>query len=67
MFEFTVNGEARSIERPATISEFLTTRGIDERIVVVEYNGVILSRSQFAETRIGQSDNLEIVQMMAGG
>jgi thiamine biosynthesis protein ThiS len=67
MIEATVNGEKRTLNETITVSEFLHELGIDERVVVVEYNGDILPRVQFAKQRIASQDRLEIVQMMAGG
>ncbi len=67
MIQATINGEKRELSEAQTISQLLASRNINERIVVVEYNGVILARDKFAVTMINESDNLEIVQMMAGG
>ncbi len=67
MIEVMVNGEARQIDDSLTISEFLTVFKLHERMVVVEHNGEIVPRARFSETTITDGDNLEIVQMMAGG
>lgn len=67
MIEAAVNGEVRALEEPLSVSEFLEQLGVDERVVVVEYNGGILPRKQYGECRINNGDVLEIVQMMAGG
>jgi sulfur carrier protein len=67
MLELTVNGEKRTIERPMTVSEFLAQYNLHEKMVVAEYNLAILPRDQYAMTILSDGDNLEIVQMMAGG
>ena len=67
MFKAEVNGEIRSFDKAINISQFLKACEIDERIVVVEYNGQILPRIQYSEQVINSGDVLEIVQMMAGG
>ncbi|HEY3331513.1 MAG TPA: sulfur carrier protein ThiS [Capsulimonadaceae bacterium] len=67
MITITVNGDERQLNNPKTLSEFLAECGIPERIVVIEHNGVIIARPKFGETTIQEGDNLEIVQMMAGG
>jgi sulfur carrier protein len=67
MIQATINGEKRELDDHQTIAAFLASRNVNERIVVVEYNGDILAREKFATTEIGEGDNLEIVQMMAGG
>ncbi|MDR3707982.1 MAG: sulfur carrier protein ThiS [Capsulimonadaceae bacterium] len=63
----TINGEPREIEQGSTISVFLASIAINEKTVVVEYNGNILPRAEYAAQVIGPGDILEIVQMMAGG
>lgn len=67
MIQLRVNGEARSLDRSMSVSEFLAERGLQERMVVVEHNGEILARERYGDVFLQPSDNLEIVQMMAGG
>ena len=62
----TVNGEARETDA-ATVQEFLASRGLHARMVVVEQNEEIVPRERYAETPLTAGDRLEIVQMMAGG
>jgi thiamine biosynthesis protein ThiS len=63
----TVNGQAREIEGPVTLANYLQTLGLHERMIVVERNGEILRRDAFERTILRPGDTLEIVQMMAGG
>ena len=51
----------------ATLAEFLTSLDLRSQMVVVERNGEIVPRGQYAETPLTDGDVLEIVQMMAGG
>jgi len=67
MIEATINGETRPLPDPITISQFLKEIGIDERAVVVEYNGEIIVRGRYCTEMIMGGDVLEIVHMMAGG
>ncbi len=62
----TVNGESRETDA-VTVAEFLASRGLQARLVVVERNGEIVPRDGYAETALQDDDTLEIVQMMAGG
>lgn len=61
-----VNGEPRETEA-ATLAGFLAERELAARMVVVERNGEIVPRAQYAATPLAAGDVLEIVQMMAGG
>ena len=65
--EVMVNGETRLLETPMTVAEFLKAHGLNPKMVVVEHNRVILARTWYDETTLQPGDELEIVQMMAGG
>lgn len=67
MFNLTINGKSVSLERAMTISEFLASKNLLPQMVVVERNYEIVPRERFGEVMIDADDNLEIVQMMAGG
>ncbi|MCS7208408.1 MAG: sulfur carrier protein ThiS [Fimbriimonadales bacterium] len=62
-----INGKERELPESTTLLQLLQERGIDPRIVVVEYNYEILPRERYAEITLREGDNLEIVQMTAGG
>jgi sulfur carrier protein len=61
------NGEETPVNLPMTLEEFLRSRGLPPRSVVVEQNGEAVAPSQFAERPIGDGDRLEIVRIVAGG
>ena len=67
MIELTVNGKARTIERPLTLAAYLEQLGINPQIVAVEHNGDIVRRERYAETQLRSGDVLEIVRMVGGG
>jgi len=62
-----VNGEEREIEPPETVAGLLEAYRLNPLMVVVERNGVIVPRKNYAEERVEENDRLEVVQMMAGG
>ena len=45
--QLTVNGEPRETDA-ATVATFLESRGLQARLVVVEHNGKIVPRDQYA-------------------
>jgi thiamine biosynthesis protein ThiS len=63
----TINGEKREIDDGTSIASLLDAKGLRAEMVVVERNGQIVPRIDYAGTTLTASDNLEIVQMMAGG
>ena len=67
MIALTINGRDVQLAAPMTIRELLAAKGLHERMVVVEHNREIVPRERYEDVVIGADDNLEIVQMMAGG
>lgn len=65
--ELKVNGDRQRLMLPMRLSEFLGKHGLKEQMVVVELNHEIVPRLQYAETVLTDGDEIEIVQMMAGG
>ena len=62
-----VNGERMEIRLPLTLEEFLVSRGLRPRGVVVERNGEAASPSEFSDIDLQEGDRLEIVRVVAGG
>lgn len=62
-----INGKARELPDGIMLMQLLEERGIDPRTVVVEYNYTIVPRDRYGEITLRDGDNLEIVQMTAGG
>ncbi len=63
----TINGDAREIDDTLTLAAYLTLHNLRPQMVVVERNGEIVPRADYASTRLAENDTLELVQMMAGG
>jgi thiamine biosynthesis protein ThiS len=65
--ELIVNGENRSLDGRKTIAQYLADLNLEPKRVVVEHNRIIVPRDCYAEIVLQPGDELEIVQMMAGG
>ncbi|MEL6940268.1 MAG: sulfur carrier protein ThiS [Cyanobacteria bacterium J06598_1] len=65
--ELQVNGEAKSCAPGTRLPDFLTQVGLNPRLIAVEYNGEILTRSLWPETELQPNDRLEIVTIVGGG
>jgi thiamine biosynthesis protein ThiS len=63
----TLNGEARALDGPVSVSGLLLTLGLEGRKVAVERNEAIVPRSLYAETWLASGDALEIVHFIGGG
>ncbi len=66
--QLTVNGELRSLDPSAkTLDLVIQELGHHPRLVVVEYNGLILTPERWHTQIIQDGDNLEIVTIVGGG
>lgn len=63
----TVNGEARTIPAPATLSTLLAHLELDPRMVVVELNREIVRRPRLGEVALAEGDSIELVHFVGGG
>jgi sulfur carrier protein len=61
------NGEKIAAQLPCTIEQFLKTRKLLPRSVVVEHNGQAVAPSEFAQRPLADGDRLEIINIVAGG
>ncbi|HUU71104.1 MAG TPA: sulfur carrier protein ThiS [Burkholderiales bacterium] len=65
--QLTVNGESRRFDREITVSQLLETMALTDKRVALERNGEIVPRSHYAEQRLSDGDQLEIVAAVGGG
>ena len=63
----SLNGEVRDLPGPLTVSALLERLDIDHRRVAVELNLVVVKRTAFESTAIGEGDEVEIVNFVGGG
>ena len=65
--ELQVNGETRTCVEETNLPNLLLQLGYNTRLVAVEYNGEILHRQYWENTKIKSNDKLEIVTIVGGG
>jgi sulfur carrier protein len=63
----TLNGEARDIAAGSTVFEMLQQLGIDSGRVAVELNRAIVRKTEWAETKVPEGAQVEIVEFVGGG
>jgi sulfur carrier protein len=63
----TANGREVEFTDGMTVADFIRSRDLDPRYVVVERNGEALERARYAEVRLAEGDRLELVRAVAGG
>jgi len=63
----TINGETRHLEGQVSLTDLLTGMGLDPAKIAVERNREVVPKSQYGQTKVGEGDELEIVQFIGGG
>lgn len=66
-FTIMANGEQKTLTESCTLEKFLESCGWKSTQVVVEYNGVVISRSDVIKIRLQDGDRLEVIVPVAGG
>jgi sulfur carrier protein len=67
MISVTINGEPRQLDAALNCAELLARLDLAGKRVALERNGEIVPRSRFAEQRLAEGDQLEIVVAVGGG
>ena len=62
-----VNDEVRVVPAGLTVGDLVASLGLQQAQVAVERNKVIVRRADYAATRLGDGDRLEIVTFFGGG
>jgi thiamine biosynthesis protein ThiS len=62
-----VNGEAVNCDPGLTIAELIERHRLNPQMILVEQNGVALTRRDWSERSLQESDRLEILTISAGG
>lgn len=63
----TLNGDPREVPDDLSVAGLLDHLGLDARGIVVEHNREILRRPRYAEVRLRDGDELELVHFVGGG
>ena len=67
MIEFVVNGKSVTAPSGATVHDFLASKRMTDAMAIVERNGEIVPRGDYAATTLQPGDNLEVVHAVGGG
>lgn len=61
------NGRGFDVPSAVTVADFIRSRGLEPRFVIVEHNGEALERSRYEEVVLAEGDRVELVRAVAGG
>ena len=68
--KFLINGEIKIInfrESNPNLELLIAALGLNPKIIVVEFNGVILNQQKWKNQKVNNEDRLEIVTVVGGG
>lgn len=65
--KLVINGEDRTFNSISTLSDLLTQLGLKPDRVAVELNRELVPRDRWPQTKLADSDKLEIVHFVGGG
>jgi sulfur carrier protein len=66
--KLAINGDKVTVpEHVVTVTDLLAHFGLQDKIVIVEWNERILEKSAHAESRLTDGDRIEIVHFVGGG
>lgn len=63
----TINGNQTTLSTDLTVAEYLEQNNYQTNRIVVELNEEILPKYLYSETRLKDSDSMEIVTFVGGG
>lgn len=63
----SVNGERRETPDNSTVSALLATMNLRPETTIVERNGAVVDRAQYAAVQLAEGDTIELVRMVGGG
>lgn len=61
------NGQSRTMQRGSTIADLLREVAVTPTHVVVQMDGIIVTRSEFEQIELLEGSKLEIVTLVGGG
>tara|TARA_Y100000741_G_scaffold331148_1_gene286263 strand:- start:307 stop:510 length:204 start_codon:yes stop_codon:yes gene_type:complete len=67
MAKIQLNGKKITIRPKSTIFDVLKKFKLNNKKVAIEYNGMIISKSEFKKKCLKNKDKIEIVHFIGGG
>ena len=67
MMLVTINGKESDILPDSTIQDLIRAKNLPEKIIIVDLNGSIINPEDWSNTYLRPDDDLELIQIIAGG
>jgi len=64
---FIINGQVYKFRSQLTICSLLQYLGFNTNLIVIDYNGTILQKNFWEQTKLTSNDKIEILTVAGGG
>jgi len=61
------NGSQIEVPDGTTLLDFVTRKGVNPKVIVVEHNREIVKQEDWGKVELNEGDNLQIVTFVGGG
>lgn len=65
--EVLINGNPQNVAPKTRLTDFLQSKGLDPKTIVVEYNEAILAADAYFDTVFHPGDRIEVLRFVGGG
>ena len=67
MIRVTVNGEEQEFHDATPLIEYVSSLGVNPKMIAIAYNGEVLRRDEWAGITLSDGVALEVVRAVGGG
>ena len=67
MIHVTINGDEQELPNAMPLSEYVSSLGVNPKMIAIAYNGEVLRRDEWNEVTLSDGDTLEVVRAVGGG
>ena len=62
-----LNGKETEVKKDLSVKEFISSQGLDNKMIAVAINMKIIHKNEYNKTVIYEGDKIEIVRPVGGG
>ena len=67
MIHVTINGEEHEFPDATPLVEYVSSLGVNVKMIAIAYNGEVLRRDEWANVTLSDGDTVEVVRAVGGG
>ncbi|MAU24564.1 MAG: sulfur carrier protein ThiS [Dehalococcoidia bacterium] len=67
MNKIYLNGKETEVKKDLSVKEFISSQGLDNKMIAVAINMKIIHKNEYNKTVIYEGDKIEIVRPVGGG